>query len=82
MSEPKNIPIENPHSPQDHEPNTVGTPEGDNEYGPDTPLGPVPDGLHTPPGLAPSPYDADKQDEEKPSGIVKFLDEVARGEFM
>ena len=86
MSDAKNVPLENPLSPQDREPTTVATPEGDNEYGPDTPLQPTPDGLHTPPGLATSPYDADKDadkhEEEKPSGIVKFIDEVARGEFM
>ena len=33
-----------PDSPEDQEPHVVGTPEGDNEFAPDQPLKPVPDG--------------------------------------
>ena len=36
-------------SPEDHEPDTVGTPEGDNEYPPDAPLRPAPEGEQVPP---------------------------------
>ena len=36
-------------SPMDPEPETVGTPEGDNEFGPDEPLKPT-DGLQEPRG--------------------------------
>ena len=40
-------------SPMDAEPDTVGTPEGDNEYRPDQPLTPAPDGEQTPRGSDP-----------------------------
>ena len=88
---PKNAPIASTHSPHDRGPDTVATPEGDNEYPPDVPVGPVPEGLHTPPGFGPkgNVYNNDEEQPEKsargetkPSGIVKFIDEVARGEFM
>ena len=59
-------------------PNTIGTPEGDNETDLYAPLTPIDEDLQTPPGSAPSPYDADK----KPEGVEKFIDEVVRGEFM
>lgn len=36
----------------------VSTPEGDNEYAPDQPIGPV-DGLQVPRGSLPIPYDSD-----------------------
>ncbi len=37
--------------PMDREPNTVATPEGDNEYAPDQPLTPLPDGLQKTPAI-------------------------------
>ena len=47
-------------SPMDQEPDTVGTPEGDNEYAPDQPLTPVPDGEQNPRGADPNdPYKQD-----------------------
>jgi hypothetical protein len=49
-----------PDSPEDHEPDVVRTPEGDNEIPPDQPLRPTPpgvaNGLETPRGSAPDPY--------------------------
>lgn len=43
-----------PESPQDHEPDVVGTPEGDNEFAPDEPLKPMPEGaLQDPRGSEP-----------------------------
>ena len=33
-------PTEPPDSPEDNQPSTVATPEGDNEYAPDQPLSP------------------------------------------
>jgi hypothetical protein len=65
--------------PGSHLPEIIATPEGDNEFGPDTPLAPLPEGLLTPPGSAPSPYEADKT---KPTRAVKFIDEIVRGEYM
>jgi hypothetical protein len=45
------------NSPMDGEPNAVGTPEGDNEFAPDQPLKPLPDGAEqTPRGNEPDPY--------------------------
>lgn len=32
------LPTEPPDSPEDNEPDTIATPEGDNEYAPDQPL--------------------------------------------
>jgi hypothetical protein len=47
-----------PDSPEDHEPDVVRTPEGDNEVPPDQPLQPLPDddGMQEPRGSAPDPY--------------------------
>ncbi len=58
----------------DEGPDSISTPEGDGEDG----TAPA-DGLVTPPGSAPSEYQADKR---KPKGIEKFIDEVERGEYM
>lgn len=77
-------------------PDTIATPEGDNEFAADQPLVPIPDeSLYTPPGSTqqgetqqykqdlPLPPDEPKPDPEaKPNGIEKFIDEVVRGEFM
>ena len=41
----------NPGDPQDHQPDTVATPEGDNEYLPDEPLAPLPEGLQRWPAI-------------------------------
>ena len=51
-----------PDSPADHESKTVGTPEGDNEFAPDQPLQPAPDGsLQDPRGGEPGDeYKKDK----------------------
>lgn len=49
--------LEASDSPQDNEPDTVGTPEGDNEFAPDQPLAKLPDGAEQiPRGNAPDPY--------------------------
>ncbi len=42
---------DSPNNPQDNEPSTVATPEGDNEYAPDQPLKPAPDGLQRTPAI-------------------------------
>ena len=68
------IPCDPPESPADRLPDSISTPEVD--------IGADPaasdEGLETPPGSAPNPYDADK----KPKGLEKFVDEVVRGEYM
>jgi hypothetical protein len=40
--------FDSPDLPEDDEPDTVGTPEGDNEGPPDAPLRPMSDGLQKP----------------------------------
>ena len=47
--DPKADPRDSPDSPEDEEPDTVATPEGDNEYPPDVPLTPAPKGLQRAP---------------------------------
>ena len=44
-------PRDSPISPQVDEPDTVATPEGDNEYAPDQPLKPAPEGLQRTPAI-------------------------------
>jgi segregation and condensation protein B len=48
------IPI--PMNPEDDVPDTVATPEGDNEFAPDEPLKPIQEGFETPPGSEPDVY--------------------------
>ncbi len=43
--DPQPDPRDSPDYPEDNEPDTVATPEGDNEYPPDLPLQPLPEGL-------------------------------------
>ncbi len=44
-------PRDSPDDPETKEPQTVATPEGDNEYAPDQPLRPAPDGLQRTPAI-------------------------------
>ena len=44
-------PADSPESPETNEPDTVATPEGDNEYAPGQPLRPVPEGLQQWPAI-------------------------------
>lgn len=44
-------PRDSPDNPQSNQPPTVATPEGDNEYAPDQPLKPAPDGLQRTPAI-------------------------------
>lgn len=46
-----NDPRDSPQSPQLNEPDTVATPEGDNEYAPGQPLQPTPEGLQRTPAI-------------------------------
>ncbi len=46
-----NDPRDSPDNPQTNQPATVATPEGDNEYAPDQPLKPAPDGLQRTPAI-------------------------------
>lgn len=46
-------------SPMDEEPESVRTPEGDNEFAPDQPLTPSLDGLQVPRGSEPDGYRRD-----------------------
>ena len=46
-----NDPRDSPDSSQTEEPTTVATPEGDNEYAPDQPLKPAPEGLQRTPAI-------------------------------
>ena len=49
--DPKPDAKNSPNHPQDNQPSTVATPEGDNEYAPDQPLKPAPDGLQRTPAI-------------------------------
>ena len=44
-------PRNSPDSSQTEEPTTVATPEGDNEFAPDQPLTPAPEGLQRTPAI-------------------------------
>lgn len=44
-------PADSPESPETNEPDTVATPEGDNEYAPGQPLRPLPEGLQRWPAI-------------------------------
>ena len=46
-----NDPRDSADSPETDEPDTVATPEGDNEYAPGQPLQPAPDGLQPWPAI-------------------------------
>lgn len=46
-----NDPRDSAESPQTREPDTVATPEGDNEYHADQPLQPAPEGLQRTPAI-------------------------------
>jgi hypothetical protein len=49
--DPKPDPRDSPDTPEDNEPDTVATPEGDNEYPPDAPLTPAPEGMQRTPSI-------------------------------
>ncbi len=49
--DPKPDPHDSPDTPEDREPDTVATPEGDNETAADQPVGPPSDGLQRPPAI-------------------------------
>lgn len=44
-------PRDSPDNPETSGPSTVGTPEGDNEFAPDQPLTPTPEGLQRTPAI-------------------------------
>lgn len=44
-------PRDSPDSPETRQPDTVATAEGDNEYAPDQPLRPAPEGLQRTPAI-------------------------------
>jgi hypothetical protein len=44
-------PFDSPDSPEDSEPDTVATPEGDAEEAPDAPLKPAPEGMQRTPSI-------------------------------
>lgn len=44
-------PRDSPDRPQTQRPSTVATPEGDNEFAPDEPLTPAPEGLQRTPSI-------------------------------
>ena len=44
-------PRDSPDDPETNQPDTVGTAEGDNEYAPDQPLKPAPEGLQRTPAI-------------------------------
>ena len=46
-----NDPRDSPDSPETNQPDTVATAEGDNEYAPDQPLKPAPDGFQRTPAI-------------------------------
>ena len=63
-------------------PDTVSTPEGDEDFDPAQPLTPQVvessvEGMQTPRGGAPAAYDSDQ-----PSELVDVIDEISRGKLM
>ena len=66
------MPISDDNVPDD----VLLTPEGDNETDPSAPLAPSDAVMLIPPGYGPA------KPVHKPKGVEKFVDEVARGEFM
>ena len=46
-----NDPRDSPDASETNEPDSVGTPEGDNEYAPDQPLAKAPEGLQRTPAI-------------------------------
>src|SRR6266704_3505222 len=53
LAEQEEIPMEHhaPETPEDNEPDTLSTPEGDGEGPPDAPLKPAPEGLQRTPSI-------------------------------
>jgi hypothetical protein len=49
--DPEPDPRDSPDIPEDNEPDTVATPEGDGETPPDAPLKPAPEGLQRTPSI-------------------------------
>jgi hypothetical protein len=49
--DPRPDPRDSPDLPEDNEPDTVATPEGDAEGPPDAPLEPAPDGMQRTPSI-------------------------------
>ena len=49
--DPTPDPRDSPDSPEDNEPDTVATPEGDDETPPDAPLKPAPEGMQRTPEI-------------------------------
>ena len=49
--DPKPDPRDSPDTPEDNEPDTLSTPEGDGEGPPDAPLKPAPEGLQRTPTI-------------------------------
>jgi hypothetical protein len=47
--DPTRNPVDSADTPEDDEPDTVATPEGDNEGAPDAPLQPAPEGMQRTP---------------------------------
>ena len=51
LSPNANDPFDSPEDPETNRPDTVATAEGDNEYAPDQPLQPAPEGLQRTPAI-------------------------------
>lgn len=51
LLDPSPDPEDSPDTPEDNEPDTVATPEGDNEFAPDEPLKPISEGQQKPPTI-------------------------------
>ena len=49
--DPEPNPRDSPDTPEDNEPDTVATPQGDGEYPQDVPLEPPPEGLQRTPSI-------------------------------
>ena len=60
--DPKRDSRDSPDSPEDHDPDTVASPEGDNETRPNQPPKPAPDGLQISPGSTHGEIQDYKQD--------------------
>ena len=85
------MPIDQTVDSNPHLPNTIDTPEGDNEFAPDQPLAPeTDDAEQIPPGFDQQDQtQAYKQDtplkgeeHHEPTGLEKVIDEISHGKLI
>jgi hypothetical protein len=85
MTQPSSSPQPNIHEPDAPQPDTIATPEGDNEFRPGEPLYPAAvaarlQGLQIPQGNAPPTPGAEPH--PKPSLLEEVIDEISHGTLL